>query len=243
MKELNPKWIKVGAAAAIVVGLGGYLAWSSFSSLPTSPTSPTSPTIVDRGLSDEQEQVFLDRIAEFETTVRENEANGARDISVILSLGNLHYQIGDLEAAAKWYRDILRTHPEDAPALENLAQVQMETGDWTGAEASLFAAANVAAYEPTYIKYADLIAEHFPERQAEIQGILEVAIANLGQTSGLLSRLARWYAENDMLDEAISHYEVALKIDPSDQAIPEILAELKAERRDRAERKLRESRR
>jgi len=228
---MNPKRIKIAAAALIVFGLAGYLLWISF--LPVSPPSPSeSPLIafVDRGISEEQLQTFHDRIVEFEITVKDNETNGARDISAILSLGNLYYQIGDLETAAKWYREILRTNPKDGAALENLAQAQIEMGDWEGADASLRAAVNVSAYEPSYIKLADLIDEHFPERRDEIQVILETAIANLGQTPGLLSRLGRWYADRGMLDEAISHYQVAHQIDPDDQAIENTLDELRKAR-------------
>lgn len=178
--------------------------------------------------------MFTDRIAEFETTVSQNEAGGTRDIGVILSLGNLYYQIGDLETAAKWYRNILATNPQDAPALENLAQTQLEMEDWAGAEASLRAAANVSAYEPTYLKLADVIEQHFPERTGDVQTVLETGIANLGQTSGLLSRLARWYEAQGMLDEAISHYQVAHQIDPDDQAIEDELDRLKAARAEAA---------
>lgn len=242
MKDFNPKWIKIIAAVLIVLGLGGYWAWTTFGpSEPAPADEPALTTTVDRGMSEEQLQGFRDRIAEFETTVAENETNGTRDISVILSLANLYYQIGELETAATWYRDILRTHPQDAPALENLAQAQLEMDDWTGAELSLRAAANVSAYEPTYIKLADLIDEHFPERRAEIQGVLETAIANLGQTSGLLARLGKWYADEGTLDEAISHYQVALQIDPDNSAIEEELARLKALRSQQAQQELRRS--
>jgi uncharacterized protein HemY len=112
-----------------------------------------------------------------------------------------------------------------------LAQTQIEMGDWSGAEKSLRAAANVSAYEPTYMKLVDLIDAHFPERSGEIQTILETAIANLGQTSGLLSRLGQWYADQGMLDEAISHYQVAHQIDPEDQSISDEITRLKQERK------------
>lgn len=242
MNDFNPKWIKIIAAVLIILGLGGYWAWVTFQpSEPSEPSEPSIVTTVDRGMSEEQLADFLARISEFETLVAENEANGTRDISVILSLGNLYYQIGELETAATWYRDILRTNPQDAPALENLAQAQLEMGDWTGAELSLRAAANVSAYEPTYIKLADLIDEHFPERRSEIQEILETAIGNLGQTPGLLARLGKLYADQGMLEEAISHYQVASQIDPDDVAIAQELERLKELRAQEAKEELRKS--
>lgn len=240
MKDFNPKWIKIIAAVLIILGLGGYWAWTSFGPSESNPSDePALTTTVDRGMSEEQLADFRGRIAEMETTVAENEANGTRDTGVILSLGNLYYQVGELATAATWYRDILRTHPQDAPALENLGQVQLEMGDWTGAELSLRAAANVSAYEPTYIKLVDLIDERFPERRAEIQTILEAAIGNLGQTPGLLARLGKWYADQGMLDEAISHYQVASQIDPDDAAIAQELERLKSLRSSQAKDALR----
>lgn len=241
MKDFNPKWIKIIAAALVIAILGGYWAWSaSTPSTPLTPLQPSFVTFVDRGMSEEQIQVFRDRIAEFETMAADNETNGTRDISVILSLGNLYYTIGELETAAHWYNEILRTNPDDSPAFENLGQVQLEMGDFAGAEVSLRKAADIAAYEPTYIKLADLIEEHFPERTNEVQGILETAIANIGQTSGLLVRLGRWYADQGMLDEAISHYQVASQLDPDDQAIKAELNDLKRERSRQASQETKE---
>lgn len=236
------KYIKIIAAVLIILGLGGYWAWVNFR--PSEPGPSDEPVLaetVDRGMSEEQLADFRNRIAEFEATVAENEANGTRDIGVILSLGNLYYQVGELATAATWYRDILRTNPQDAPALENLAQTQLEMGDWTGAELSLRAAVNVSAYEPTYLKLVDLIDEHFPERRAEIQTILEAAIGNLGQTPGLLARLGKWYADQGMLDEAISHYQVAHQIAPDEVGIANELERLRALRSAEAKDALRNS--
>lgn len=235
MRDINPKWITIVAAAAVILGLAGYWAMGPERGTQETEPEPTLTTVVDRGLGEEQEALLRQRIADFEARVAENEATGARDISVILELGNLYYHVGELETAAGWYRDILRTHPEDAPALENLAQVLLEMGDWDGAETTLRAAVNVSAYEPTYLKLVDLIEEHFPEKSSEIKEILETAIANLGQTPGLLARLGRWYEQNGMLDEAISHYQVAHQIDPEDQAVKSELDRLRAERSAAAE--------
>jgi tetratricopeptide (TPR) repeat protein len=178
-------------------------------------------------MSEEQLQLFRDRIAEFEKQAADNESAGTRDISVILQLGNLNYTMGELGTAAKWYRDILSTNPNDGPAHENLGQTLLEMGDYAGAEQEWRLALNVSAYEPIYLKLVELIAEHFPERQAEIQVILETAIANLGQTPGLLTRLGEWYADNGLYEEAVSHYEVASKLDPDDKAIEQRLKELR----------------
>lgn len=230
---LNARWIRIGAAALAIAILGGVWAWRTLF-LEPGPNPDVEPTAVvsqvERGLSEEEKQSLRDRISTMETQVNDNEANGARDISVILSLGNLYYELGELEVAASWYRNILTTNPADAPALENLGQVLSEAGDYAGAEQSWRAALDIEAYEPIYLALADLIDQRFPERTAQVQGILEVGIANLGQTPGLLIRLAQWYESQGMLDEAISHYEVARQLAPKDERIVEEISRLKQER-------------
>lgn len=215
------------AAVAVVLAVGG--AWFLRDRGFITP-GPQLVTRVDRGISAEDMVLFDERIGKQEAMV----AEGERDITEILVLGNLYYSVGDLTKAAASYRDILSSHPNDAAAHENLGQTLIEMGDYPGAELELRAAANVSAYEPTYLKLADLIAEHFPERQREIQGILEAAIGNLGQTPGLLTRLGKWYADNGRLEEAISHYEVAHQLAPDDNAIEQEIERLRSEQRKKA---------
>jgi len=237
MKHFNPKWIKVVAAALAILILvafwffrGNPATAPSGTQVPGNLTDASITSVVDRGMTPEQEQTLAEKIAVAEKVVVDNEAAGTRDISKILPLANLYYQAGELETAAKWYNDILRTNPNDPPALENLAQAQIEMGAWNGAKASLERVADLEPYEPTYLKLVDLIAAHFPEQNARIQTILESAIGNLGQTPGLLTALGDWYAANGKLDEAISHYEVARVLAPKDTTIVEKIAELKVER-------------
>ncbi len=233
MREFNPKWIKIGAAAVIIIGLGGYWEWNQLQLSEPGTLDPSKPvlvTTVERGMEPDVRATFEERLAVQKQLVEDNEAAGTRDLTAILVLGNMYYGLGELEISTNWYRDILRTNPNDPPALENLGQAQLEMGDYAGAEASWRAAVNISAYEVTYLKLADLIDEHFPERTAEVQTILETAIGNLGQTTGLLTRLGRWYASQGMYDEAISHYQVASVLDPEDDSIIEMLAELKKKR-------------
>ncbi|TAK03549.1 tetratricopeptide repeat protein [Patescibacteria group bacterium] len=225
---LRPKQLLVIVSAAVVVIVGGL--WAGKSWRATHPAAPALLELVDRGIDAENMAKFEERIAAQEAAV----AEGERDISELLVLGNLYYSVGDLKKAAAAYRDILSSNPNDSAAHENLAQALIEMGDYAGAEAQLRAAADVSAYEPTYLKLADLIDEHFPARRAEIQVILEAAIGNLGQTPGLLTRLGKWYADNGMLKEAISHYEVARQLAPDDQAIQAEIERLEAEQRKKA---------
>lgn len=233
---LHLRWIRLIAAAIAIVILGSVWAWRTAQTNAPSPSEPSPQTIVDlvdRGLSVEESASLRDQITTLEAQIAENETNGKRDISQVLQLGNLYYQLGDLKTATSWYQNILSTNPSDAPSLENMGQTMLEAGDYAGAERAWKAAINIEAYEPIYIGLADLIDQHFPERTAETQGILETAIANLGQTPGLLIRLAQWYEAQGKLDEAISHYEVAHRLSPKSASIADELDRLKRERSDR----------
>lgn len=219
---IRTKNIVVIAAAAVVLAVAGAWAQREYGAFTPGPALQER---VDRGIDAENMAIFEERLAKQQAMV----AEGEREIGEILVLGNLYYAVGDLAKAKAAYEDILSTNPKDAAALENLGQTLIEMVDYAGAEARLRAAADESAYEPTYLKLADLIDEHFPERRREIQGILEAAIGNLGQTPGLLTRLGKWYADNGMYAEAISHYEVARQLAPDDNAIEDEIERLRKE--------------
>jgi tetratricopeptide (TPR) repeat protein len=228
---MNTSWGRVATIviSLIVIGAFGFF-WYQQSQLAPEP-EPEQPTLadwVDRGIKPEDLERQQQKIADVQQQIADLQAAGDEDISLYLRLGNLYYGIGELKLAADQYLYILSGHPTDAPALENLAQVQVERGDYAGAEASWRAALLTEPYEPTYLKLADLITEHFPDRQAEVQPLLEDAIATLGQSVGLLTHLGDWYADNGMYDEAISHYEVALQLDPDNEGLKNDLDDLRA---------------
>ncbi len=214
------------SAALIVLLAVGFLWYRDYIDVSDEGTGETEfVTWVDRGLSDNVKAEFELRIATLEAAIA---SNPERDISQLLQLGNLKYAYGDLSSAKEQYENILSTHPKDAPALENLGQALREMGDYQGALDRWRAALNVSPYEVTYLKLADLLDEYFPERQDEIQTLLEEAIATLGQTPGLLKRLGEWYAVNEKYNEAISHYKVAGRLDPDDETIDELIDEVRA---------------
>jgi len=201
----------------VVVAVTGWLLYRQVN--PPAPVveKPTLLTVVDRGISEEDLAIQRQKIADLEAQIAEKNAAGERDINLILQLGNLYYGIGELEKSVEQYNDILSTHPNDAPSLENRGQALLEMGDYVGALESWQQALAVNPYEVTYLRVADLITEHFPESQDQVRIVLENAITNLGQTAGLLKRLGEWYEANEMYDEAISHYKVALQLDPDDE--------------------------
>jgi tetratricopeptide (TPR) repeat protein len=223
------KYVLLGFAAVIVVVVGGLMFERSWRLTHSGTATPQNLVLhVDRGLSPADKAALQARIDAEVAAIAADDKAGTPDLTKVLLLGNYYYEIGDLDNAAKTYRSILATHPKDTPSYENLGQVQLEEGDYAGAEASWKAAVDISPYEPTYLKLVDLIDKHFPDQNASIETILESAIGNLGQTPGLLTRLGDWYAEKGNLQEAISHYEVAHQLAPDDTSIAATLTSLRA---------------
>lgn len=207
-------------AAMVLVFFGAAWRFDWFSSEVESVNeSDVFLSYIDRGLKDEDRARLEQKIVDLENSLMTDEEL-AKDLSQWLQFGNLKYQLGDLAGAKEIYETkILADHPADGAALENLGQTLYEMQDYEGAELRWRAALSVNPWEVTYLKLVGLIKEKFPVRQAEIQSILEEAIATLGQTPGLLRELGDWYADNDQYDRAISHYKVAKQLAPDDESL------------------------
>lgn len=212
---MRAKDIKLAAVIGgiVILAIVGLVAWKQ-GVLP-GVTGKNLVLFVDRGFSEKDKAAFEQKLADKQKEVDEIVAKGERDITKILQLGNLYYTVGNLEKSAEQYRDILSTNPQDPPALENLGQTLYEMRDYEGAAVSWQKAIDASPYEVTYIRLADLLVEKFSERNEDVRLILEHAVVNLGQTYGVMIRLGDWYARNNQYDRAVSHYEVALQLNPN----------------------------
>src|SRR3989338_1554889 len=223
-------WLITGFILVMVIGLmWGFSANNQ--PLSSDPNSPELVTWVDRGLPESIAAELELRIQTLEASL-EADTDGKKDISQILELGNLKYAYGDLAGAKEEYERILSTHPTDAPAHENIGQTLLEMGDVIGAEGHWRAAIASSPYEVTYIKLADLIDTSFPKRRAEIQPLLEEAIATLGQTPSLLVRLGNWYRQEKDYERALSHYQVALRLQPENTSLIQLINEVKKQQKN-----------
>jgi len=210
-------------ALVILVALGVIWKFNFFAIKPPDNTLEFL-TYVDHGFKAEDRAVLEQKISDLENSLATDEEL-AKDLSQWLVLGNMKYQLGDLAGAKEIYETkILRDHPDDAAALENLGQTLYEMRDYAGAELKWRAAISVNPWEITYLKLTNLIEEKFPARQSEIQGILEEAIANLGQTTGLLKELGMWFENDGQYELALAHYKVAKQLTPDDSGIDELIA-------------------
>lgn len=222
--KIRIKTIIFAFAIAVLVTAGIIWHWETNNGPLTDVEQEEWLNYVDRGLPEDARALLEQKTSDLEAAMA-NDSLVAGDISQWLILGNLKYQLGDLAGAKAAYEQILVDHPQDAPALENLGQALFEMGDYAGAEAKWRAALSANPWEVTYLKLVDLIYTKIPARSSEIQTILEEAIATLGQTPGLLSRLGDWYLENGEYQRAISHYQVAKQLGGSVETLDEKIAE------------------
>ncbi len=173
---------------------------------------------VNRGLKPEDEQAFRAKLAEMLAQKEADDKEGKRDVNLYLRIGVQYYILGEVANAASSYRDVLVTHPADAPALENLGQALVEMGDYAGALEAWQRAATSDPTEQTYVNMADLMRDHLPEVSNRIPLVLEHGIATLGQKYSFLIRLGDWYASQGDFTRAVSHYEVALQLNKNEDA-------------------------
>jgi len=182
-------------------------------------------TYIDRGLTEEARIYWDNVIAELEVSIAsQGEEPNLHDL---LQLGNAYNTIGELALAKETYGKILVRSPNDAPALENLGSTLYLMEDYYGAEEAWLAAAEISGSEPHILRLVTLINDHIPEHKAQVKDILEIAITALGQTPGLLAALGEWYFEQGEFERAVSHYEVAIDLDPENEILQTRLTEIR----------------
>jgi len=181
---------------------------------------------VDRGMTVEVQEHLDGLIADAQKRLDEK---GGQDLGIFLELGSLYYQTGNLEASREQNEKILKIQPNDTPALENLGQTLKEMEDFAGAEDAWRKAITHGAQEQIYFRLSEMISKEFPERNEEAREVLEDGVATIGQTPGLMISLGNWYREEGQYEKAISHYQVAAKLDPDNSALQSTIQEIRDE--------------
>lgn len=177
---------------------------------------------IDKGLSEEARAEFDLRIATLKASIDASEEFNAHDH---LLLGNLYYQVGELGLAKAAYEAILERTPDDVGALENLGVTLELMRDYEGAARSWTRALSLSGSVTTVIRLVDVIENNLPQQYDRVDDVLELAIQSLGQDEQLNGRLAKWYFENGMYEQAQSHYTVAETLSGSSGKYADRIAE------------------
>lgn len=209
MQKFLGKRLVLAAALIVIVAVGGLWVWDTYTAGRPNSDKPALVLWVDRGIQEGSLPIFLQRVEDLKAELSAADSEGRRDISIYLRLGNAYYTLGELGLAAENYREILRTHPQDGPAHENLAQALVEMGDFEGAENHWREAIRYSGTEQSYLKLAAFLTEQYPGRADEVLEILEAGVADNKQTPAFMVAIGNWYRARGQLEQAISHYEVA----------------------------------
>lgn len=216
-------------AIVVIVAVGAFWYQDYLRYKPAEPVAEVTEseflTMVDRGLTDEVKANLEQTITELEASIAEQ--GDEPDVHDLLLLGNAYYTYGQLAEAKDAYARILLQNPNDVPALENLGTTLYDMEDYYGAEEAWIAATELGGSEGHVLRLADLIEDHIPEHRELIGEMLKVAIEEFGQTPGLLARLGEWYFDRGDYTRAVSHYEVAIDLDPDNEVLSERLLEIR----------------
>jgi len=227
MKQLSSFRGYLVLAAIIIIAIVGAFWFQDYLSYQNQPAEEENNflTYVDRGLTEELWLRYEQQIAELLASI--DSQGDEPNLNDLLLLGNAYNSTGQLAKAKEAYGQILMRAPQDTPALENLGSTLYLMEDYYGAEEAWLTAAEISGSEPHILKLVDLINNHIPEHKAQVKDILELAIDQLGQTPGFLATLGEWYYEQGEFDRAVSHYRVALQIDPDNEVLATRLEEIR----------------
>lgn len=186
-------------------------------------------TSVDSGLDEATLTIFTKRITETKAAIAAQEQAGAEvDLDLYLSLANDAYTIGDLVTAKEALEAELKANPINYTAQNSYGTVLEAMHDYDGALVAYKAAvASGAKVEEYYRDELELLKTQFPDRRDEMKAVIELSIAERGQTSWSMVELGKWYKEAGDCAQAIEHYEVAVSLAPENKTIASDLSELR----------------
>ena len=212
---------------AVVVALAAYGLW-----MITHPANPYKGLTLTRvvTLDEATREYFEQRLETTKAAIAAAEASGEEvDLDLYLSAASDAYSLGDLVQAREMLEKQLEGNSLNFVAWNNYALILEAMGDYDAAETAFRKTLEIEqGIEKYSIDYADFLREHFPERREDLKAILEANLALGGQTVWNMVALAEWYAEGGECQKAVDHYEVAVVLDPKNQALKDDMAALEA---------------
>jgi tetratricopeptide (TPR) repeat protein len=151
------------------------------------------------------------------------------DLELYFSLYADAFALGDLVTAREALEKQLEGNPGHYAAWNAYGTVLEAMGDYDRARIAYKRAIDLGAgSEDFYRDYIELIRAHYPKEQEEILTILNLSLAEKGQTPWSMVELARYYRDNGDCQAAFDHYKVAISLAPSNEEIKNELAEARS---------------
>lgn len=137
--------------------------------------------------------------------------------------------LGNLKLARETYEELLALNPIDPVIWNNYGNILMSMGDYVPAGEAFRQAIDLDPVQEYYRDYITYLER--PESggtDQEVLAALEESIETLGQTPWAMVNLAEWYLEHDDCEQALSHYEVAMQLNPENESIVKDYEEARA---------------
>lgn len=176
---------------------------------------------VEVDISDEQRVAYEQKLSDAQGRIDRKEGEGNDWWLAYLDAARMSSALGRNGDAEGYYRTFLKRFPEHRVGLANYAHLLFETGRYRAAEIIYGRLVSVARIEEDLRDYVEVIKAQNQEgeRNADLLSVLEVAVADYGQTAFLMLELADLYQKMGNCELAIQHHEVLLNlVDESQKA-------------------------
>ena len=212
----------VGVVAVVLVGYA--------ISLAVRPNDPYAGLVLFREteMDEATREYFTQRLQTTKAAIQAAEESGAEiDLNLYLSAASDAYSLGDLVQAREMLEKQLAGNSINFVAWNNYALVLVDMKDYADAEDAFKQTLEIdSTIEKYYADYADFLVTVYPERRDDLKALVEADLARNGQTVWNMVTLADWYAEAGECDRAVSHYKVAVVLEPKSQALKDDMAAL-----------------
>ena len=120
------------------------------------------------------------------------------------------------DKAVEQYEYLLTVRPKHSIALNNLAQIYLQRGEYEKVETCYQKVIDAnPSFSPGYTDLADVYRAFMPEKKSEIPQLIEKALLEHYQHTGLMLYLAEFYEQEKEYKLAIEWYQKALDINPN----------------------------
>lgn len=180
---------------------------------------------------DEATRTYLSgRLKTTQAAVAATEQKGEEvSLNLYLSIASDAYSLGQLVTAREAIETQLKGNPAHYGAWNTYGTVLEAMGDYDKALDAYKKAIDLGAKaEEFYRDYITLFAVRYPEDRNEVKRILDLSLAERGQSAWSMVQLARWYKENGNCAQALDHYKVAVALAPANTELAKEAAEAKS---------------
>lgn len=212
--------------AVVVVAVAAYGV-----SLALRNNDPYKGLVTERSVDMEESTrvYFENRLKTTQAAIAAKEAAGeVIDLNLYLSVASDAYSLGHLAVAREALELQLAGNSINFVAWNNYALVLEEMEDYVPAEDAFQKTLEIeSGIEKYYDDYANFLITHFPERRDDLKALYETSLQVGGQGIWNMRGLAVWYAADGQCDKAVDHYQVAVTLDPENQALKDDMANVK----------------